>query len=175
MQELKIVFVNQASASIIGYSVKEIQAWDTYEYSKCIHPDDREFSLDQSRKKLEGSSESVPNYSLRIIHRNGNIKWINQHSQMVMLGGKPAILSTLVDITDLKHVEGALRKSEAKSRAILEAIPDLMLIIKEDGKIMDFKESTDSALSLPSRMVKGKVIRKLLPVDFTDENSQKNS
>ncbi|MEB3338132.1 MAG: GAF domain-containing protein, partial [Leptolyngbyaceae bacterium] len=42
------------------------------------------------------------------------------------------------DLSDRKQAEQALRQSEAKNRAILAAIPDLMLRVRRDGLCLDF-------------------------------------
>ncbi len=59
------------------------------------------------------------------------------------------IRNYIVDITESKHTEFALRESEAKNRALLNAIPDLMLRIDKDGNCLDYlpaKTITDNHL-----------------------------
>lgn len=41
------------------------------------------------------------------------------------------------DITDLKRIEETLRESEARNRAILDAIPDMLLRVQRDGTCLD--------------------------------------
>jgi PAS domain S-box-containing protein len=48
------------------------------------------------------------------------------------------IRNYIVDITESKHTELALRESEATNRALLNAIPDLMLRLDEDGNCLDY-------------------------------------
>lgn len=52
------------------------------------------------------------------------------------------------DITDLKRVEEALRASEEKNNALLNAIPDLMLRINRQGICVDLRTKPDQALNL---------------------------
>ncbi|MBW4483434.1 MAG: diguanylate cyclase [Tildeniella torsiva UHER 1998/13D] len=49
-----------------------------------------------------------------------------------------------VDITELKHTEAALRNSEVTNRAMLKAIPDLLLRVGLDGTCYDFRPPADA-------------------------------
>lgn len=56
---------------------------------------------------------------------------LNQAGQVELLLGEGR------DITDRKRLELALQKSEAQTRAILEAMPDLLLRLRRDGTCLD--------------------------------------
>ncbi len=71
------------------------------------------------------------------------------------------VFSTFTDITELKETETRLRKSEQKNRAILLAIPDLIVLLSGEGLIQDIKKSTDT--SLPARQLKGKSLSTIYP------------
>ncbi|MBD2099476.1 ATP-binding protein [Leptolyngbya sp. FACHB-261] len=53
----------------------------------------------------------------------------------------------------LAELNEALRKSEAKNRAILNAIPDLMLRLSRDGTYLEFKRSKEFDMLLPDDQV----------------------
>lgn len=50
----------------------------------------------------------------------------------------------VVDVTERKRIEAALRESEAKNRALLNAIPDLILRISKDGTYLDYMPAKDN-------------------------------
>jgi PAS domain S-box-containing protein len=56
-------------------------------------------------------------------------------AQKYQQGG--AIVSVGIDITDRKQAEEALKQSEATNRALIEAIPDLLLRVRGDGVYLD--------------------------------------
>ena len=70
---------------------------------------------------------------------------------------------TQLDITALKHTEDALRRSESRMRALLDAIPDMIFEIGRDGTILQFIPSAISMPLFPPEEFLGKTIMAVLP------------
>jgi signal transduction histidine kinase len=70
---------------------------------------------------------------------------------------------TQLDITALKNTEAALRHSEARTRALLDAIPDMIFEFKRDGTILQFISSATNRPLLPPEQFLGKRIIDVLP------------
>ncbi len=64
-----------------------------------------------------------------------------------------------------KRAEEELRKSEAKNRALLNAIPDLMFHIRKDGTLLDYKASKAIKTYVPPSEFLGKKVSEVLPAD----------
>ncbi|PIG90680.1 ATP-binding protein [Gloeocapsopsis sp. IPPAS B-1203] len=62
-----------------------------------------------------------------------------------------------------KRTEEALRKTEAKNSALLNAIPDAMFRIRKDGIILDFKGTKNFDLYVPEDEFIGKNLVEFLP------------
>ncbi len=78
------------------------------------------------------------------------------------------------DITEQKQAEAALRQSEAQNRAILAAIPDLLIRLRRDGTYLDYipaKSKTVHKVSAEQRL--GKTIYDILPPDYADRQMQR--
>ena len=74
------------------------------------------------------------------------------------------LLSDLTrQINQTKRAEEQLRQSEARKKALLDAIPDLMFVVNRDGQFVDFKPALDSELAAPGDSLLGKHIREVLP------------
>ena len=59
----------------------------------------------------------------------------------------------------------ALAASERRSRALLDAIPDLMFRIRRDGTYVDFGAKRDDDLATPRDQVIGRTVRQRLPAE----------
>ena len=76
---------------------------------------------------------------------------------------------TQLDITALKNIEDALRHSEARTRALLDAVPDMIFEFKRDGTILQYISSSTSRPLLPPEQFLGKTIREVLPASVADQ------
>ena len=74
-----------------------------------------------------------------------------------------------LDITTLKKTEDALRRSEARTRALLDAIPDMIFEFNSDGTILQFIASTMNQPLLPPEQFLGKPITEVLPPSIADQ------
>jgi signal transduction histidine kinase len=67
------------------------------------------------------------------------------------------------EIAERVKVEEALRKSEEQQRALIAAIPDLILQIKEDGSILSIKYTDGLPLRVPADAALGSQLDQILP------------
>ncbi len=68
-----------------------------------------------------------------------------------------------------KKTEEALRDSEAKNKAILSAMPDLMFRLSKNGDHLDFYASTSNELYLDPKEFLGKSVTDVLPPDVGEK------
>lgn len=128
----------------------------------------------------KGGAVDPANYqaTLKLVsenYRSGNreIQEINRYGETVtFLNNAVGILkddclvglwSTQLDITALKNAEEALRKSEARLRALLNAIPDMIFEFSRDGRILQFIPSAIHTPLLPPEEFIGKTIGEIIP------------
>jgi PAS domain S-box-containing protein len=123
LQEGVYHYVNDAMSTLTEYSVDEILSWGPGEFLKQVHPDDRDLVRQQVRMKQEGLPDQTPRYSFRIVTKSGGNKWVDLYSKTVQFKGRPAILITMLDITQRKKSEEALEKSQAMVTSILNSVP----------------------------------------------------
>jgi len=134
LQDGLFKYFNQRAADINGYSVEEIQNWKPHEFAKLIHPEDRDFVMEQARKKQSGEIDVIDHYSYRVIKKSGEIAWFDNYSKTINFEGRSADLIMTEDITDKIVAEKQLKESEEFFRTITEQSL-LGIIIMQDSII----------------------------------------
>lgn len=61
-----------------------------------------------------------------------------------------ALSGQISQFVQRQRAEKALRDSELQIRALLNAIPDAMLRVRQDGRVLDFRPDKDNDLALPA-------------------------
>jgi len=135
LQNGKVVYANNAYTKLTGYALEEILQWQIEDTLKLIHPDYREFVINQARKKMRGNSNGlVTNYQYKGIKKNGAEGWIDQFSQTVLYNGKPADMISMIEITERKRTEAALEMEKERFQILVEESPVGISLIRRDGR-----------------------------------------
>ena len=92
------------------------------------------------RKRIEREIESI-HYGFRIIKKDREIRNVEVYSSNTEYKGRPAIIGTIVDVTERKLAEEALQKSKEKYQSIFENIQDVYLETLIDGTILEISPS----------------------------------
>ena len=137
LQNSQVVFANQAIENLTGYPLSDIYRRGISLISKIIHPDDRELTINQAMCNVSGKKSDVANYSYRIIQKNGQIRWVEQHSNKITYNGKPADLVSIIDTTEHKKSMETLCDIKEKQRLDFESFSDIIFVIDTTGRIID--------------------------------------
>jgi PAS domain S-box-containing protein len=108
IQEDNIKYANETITQITGYSIDEMYSEGTKILAKIILPEDLSFVQEQLQKKLAGDKDVIKSYSIRIITKTGELKWVRVYSKTIKFEGKNADFITFIDITDKKESEEKL-------------------------------------------------------------------
>src|SRR5450759_1068886 len=132
IQDDQFVYVNPRMVEIFGRSEEEMTSRMVSDF---LVPEDQALARENIRKRMSGGVPSV-HYSLRMLHQSGAVLQVEVHGSRAEYNGRPAVMGTLLDITERKRAEEALRESEETYRSILNASPDDITITDMDGRII---------------------------------------
>ncbi|MGB5820792.1 MAG: PAS domain S-box protein [Saonia sp.] len=159
----KIELINQKGCEVLGYPRNKIEGKNWFD-NFIPKKDVKELSLllDQV---LSGTLDPPDFYENIVLTRGKRRKLIRWRNSVLKddEGNAVAVLSSGVDITEQKKAERELRDSEAKTRTILEAIPDQIFVYDIKGNIVEIQASDTSLLIAPKENLIGKNVKEILP------------
>ncbi|MGK7901297.1 MAG: PAS domain S-box protein [Hormoscilla sp.] len=143
---------------------------DAHLFFQLLHPDDRqgfEASITASVDTLQPW-----HWEGRIITPSGQIKWLSvttapPERQPSPGNGKGDLLwdGLIVDITDRKQTEIALREQEAELRALFESMTDIIMVLDRRGRYLKVAPTNSQLLVQPTVEMLGMTLHDMLPAD----------
>jgi PAS domain S-box-containing protein len=113
----EIIYITKQILNLTGYP-QDSYLKGAITFEDIIHPDDIEYV------KTVGNIEDGLHFNLeyRIIHRNGEVRWVQDIGSYVedQKLGITTVDAVLIDITERKNAEGALKESENRYRNLFE-------------------------------------------------------
>lgn len=111
-QNGKLIFVNDKFAEMHGYKPEELLRKS---HLLLVHPDQKKNMKGMASKRLKG--KSVPQqYEVQRITKDGKTIWCEMMATLIQYKGKPAIMGNVIDITERKLAEVAIKESEEQLR-----------------------------------------------------------
>jgi len=130
-------YVNPQFADIFGYKRKEIM------YHKgpgdLTYPEDRDLVLDNLQQRIEGEVD-YKEYDFRGITKQGNMIHVSVFGSAISYMGQPAIIGTLLDITENKETLRKYQASVESFQDLFDSISDAIYIQNEDGEIIEVNQ-----------------------------------
>jgi PAS domain S-box-containing protein len=105
-----------------------------------------------------GKSRFLSNYIVPLKNKQGDVE---------------KIYTIILDITAQKEAEKKLQESEERSRAIVEAIPDIMFRISADGHFIDCHTPDEALLLMPCKAIIGKNMKAIMPPNLYELTKEK--
>jgi PAS domain S-box-containing protein len=122
-----VTYISPNICQLSGYAAEEVIGNN---FTDFVHPEDLPGRIEQFLKILGGAKE-VTEY--RYFTKRGEMKWARTSARPIRRNGQVAgIQGILVDITDRKAVEEALKRSEEKYRILVQHAKDAIFVVQDE-------------------------------------------
>jgi PAS domain S-box-containing protein len=125
------VYMSPQLEAILGYTAEEWAAHPDF-FRKVLHPDDRDWVIAEQLRTKEAGEPFRAEY--RMITRDGRVRWFLDETHEI--AGRDAESAYrygyLVEITERKELEEAVREAEERYRALVEQLPLAIYIDRLD-------------------------------------------
>ncbi len=133
----------------IGRTADELKLWDTLE--------ERQVFVQKLKQK-----GSLYNPDDEFVGKNWKTIHAISFYRMVNIGGEERVISMFYDMSAQKQTMQALQESEARVRALLEAIPDMIMELSKDGMVINVIPPKGMEDPMPASQFVGKQIHAVL-------------
>jgi PAS domain S-box-containing protein len=109
IQDNKFAYVNPSMGKILGYTMEEMTSRPLLDF---ILPEDQPVVRENIRKRMEGVVAEI-HYTLHMVRCDRTIATVEARGGRMEFNKRPAIMGTLLDITERKKSEEKLREQAA--------------------------------------------------------------
>ncbi|TXT60466.1 MAG: putative Signal transduction histidine kinase [Promethearchaeota archaeon] len=145
-----IVDANKKVLKLFGYDKEQLLERRMYK----LHP--REEIIKIAKMWQEFKKEGYTRGEVKYKRKNGNIFHSEISNSLFKVGKKELVQVIIRDITKRKRTEEQLKASETKYRHLFENSPFIILLLNEQGKILDCNQACQDLVGIPKDSIKGK-------------------
>ncbi|HUQ40584.1 MAG TPA: EAL domain-containing protein [Acidimicrobiales bacterium] len=127
-------FVSKEAERLLGYPVEDWLTMPDF-WSKHLHPEDAERVIQHADARVAAGHDYEHEY--RMIAADGRSVWLHDAAKVERDEGRPVRLrGIMVDVTEHKQAESALRESEQRFRSAFNGAGTGMALVGVDGRFL---------------------------------------
>jgi len=144
--EGKLIYMSPSVVKVHGYTNEELIKLGAF---YTVYPDDIGI-INDVLDKLRGERDVIK-ARYRLVHRNGQIVWVESKSQLIRdLTGSPSLISVVTrDITADILLEDSLKQKEEKYRTLVKYLPTGVVLLNTQGEILELNQALLDILGSP--------------------------
>ena len=148
----------------LGFRTGALARFDAFQAE--IEPEDARVILDTVAHTVASRAEKF-SYRFRLRNPRSSVKAVEGSARTFYDrdGNLLRTIGIILDVTEREEREGALRAREAQLRSILETVPDAMIVIDEQGTVLEFSKAAEDMWGYRAADVVGKNFSLLAPAD----------
>ncbi|MEZ4865777.1 MAG: PAS domain S-box protein [Caldilineaceae bacterium] len=136
----------------------------TIDSTQAFYPPESKQILDTVLQRAQTVGEPWDTEVELITAKNRRI-WVHVVGKVQLEQGRPVkAYGSCQDITARKQIENALRQSEARLRAILDVLPDMVFVTDQEGVLLDAHTSNEEDYYVPPAEFLNRRVDDVLPL-----------
>ncbi len=158
-------YTNRALQRISGLSGEASLGRGWY---SILHPDDRDKVIAATAEARR--SKKPFDEEFRIVLGDGSVKYVHTNSAPLRStdGSSQETVGLVLDITTRKLAEQQFTSTEGRYRALLNAVPDLILRLDRDGNYLDSYPGEGFPGGIPAEEVNGNNLLETVPAEIAE-------
>ncbi len=163
----EILYTSPATEQVLGYTELDLKSRQLIE---LVHPEDR--ALVKFVVEHIGEYKEIQPLQYRIKNKSGKFIWVESTAKMVinsLTGEFEEVQLTTRDVSLRVEAETALRESEEKLRALISQSVDGIVLISEEGKVIEWSKGQERMTGVPSAQAIGQYLWKIQFNSLPDE------
>jgi PAS domain S-box-containing protein len=154
-QDNKFVYVNPSLAKIFGYDSPDEILNSQLGPLDLTHPEDRNLAQEMIRRRIE-EGQPYARYRFRGIRKDGQIIWLEALGSRIEYRGEPAILGTLIDVTQEVMAREEITRTKDELEKIFNSFSEPLMLIDSDFRIKKINQAGEKLLDLSHDEIIGK-------------------
>ncbi|MFH1374391.1 MAG: PAS domain S-box protein [bacterium] len=144
---------------IIGHTVRELELFADYSQRDEI----------VNRVLKQGSARDL---EVTVRAKNGELRHGMFSADLIHINDEPHLLTLMVDVTERRQHEEALRKSEKLQSTIIRATKEAIIAVGEDGMISLFNPAAESMFGRTKAEMIGQPLDNLMPEKYRKKHRE---
>jgi PAS domain S-box-containing protein len=165
----RVTFLNPEAQKVFGFAHEEIIGKVLHDTIHHHYQDGRPMPISECPLgRIHVTGETVRDYEDVFFRKDSsNLTMSCSNALLENKGKRVGAVFFMRDITERRQSEQALRESAARLRAIVNAVPDVLLVLDEDGRYLEILSQSQLLYTDPA-ILKGRLISDVLPAEVAE-------
>ncbi|MFM7888989.1 MAG: PAS domain S-box protein, partial [Pseudanabaena sp.] len=163
----QIIYWNEASEHLYGYTKAEAIG---QQIEDLIIPPEMRQGVVEAIQNWLFKGQPIPSDELNLMRKDSSsVAVYSSHIMLTNIEGEKELYCVDIDLSEQKQTEKELRRVVASNQALIDAMPDLILRISQDGTYLGAIPSANMKFSAPPKEFIGKSILNVLSPELAQE------
>jgi PAS domain S-box-containing protein len=162
----RVSFVNQAAQRLFASEESSLLGREVLE---LVHPDSQELVRQRIAELVQDKRAVDELVEVRMRRFDGSTRDVQATGARIELHGELSVLVLMRDVTEVRHTQTELQRSQARFRDVLMHLPEPVLI-RTDGRVVFVNRAAQDLFGASEGAVLGRS-----PLDFCDHDAEHRS